>query len=76
MKNTGLLQTSINGESYRNDQKEDKAIKARERKRIERGSGTASTRTSGPRDDQVYESQRASAEPDAWGRSSTESALC
>ena len=28
------------------------------------------------RDDQGYEGRRASAEPDAWGRSSTESALC
>ena len=72
MKNTGLLPTSINGESYRNDQREDKAIKVRERKRIERGSGTASTRIGGPRDDQVCEGRRASAEPDAWRRSTTE----
>ena len=76
MKNTGLLSTSINGESYRNDQREDKAIEARERKRIETGSGTASTRMSGPRDDHSYEGRRASAEPDVRGRSSTESALC
>ena len=66
MKNTGLLSTSINGESNRNDQREDKAIKARERKRIETGSGTASTRISGQRDDHGYEGRRASAEPDAW----------
>ena len=66
MKNTGHLPTSINGESYRNDQREDKAIKVRERNRIERGSGTASTRTGGPRGDQGYESRRASAEPDVW----------
>ena len=66
MKNTGILSTSINGESYRNDQREDIAIKARERKRIETGSGTASTRISGLRDDQGYEGRRASAEPDVW----------
>ena len=64
MKNSGLLSKSINGESYRNDQWEDKAIKVRKRKRIETGSGTASTRISGPRDDQGYEGRRASTEPD------------
>ena len=48
MKNTGLLSAIINGESYRNDQREDKAIKVNKRKRIETGSRTASTRTSGP----------------------------
>ena len=64
MKNTGLLSTSISGERYRNDQREDKVIKARERKRIETGSNTASTRISGRKDDKGYESRRASAEPD------------
>ena len=64
MKNTGLLPTSINGKSYRNDQRKDKAIKAGERKRIETGSKTASTRISGRKVDKGYESWRASAEPD------------
>ena len=64
MKNTGLLSTSINGESYRNYQREDKAIKARDRNRIETGSKTASTRISGRKDDKGYESRWASAEPD------------
>ena len=40
------------------------AIRARLRKRIERGSGTASTRIGGPSDDHGYESRRASAKPD------------
>ena len=42
------------------------AIKARERKRIETGSGTASTRISGPRDDQGYKGRWSSAEADPW----------
>ena len=67
MKNTGLLSTSINGESYRNDQREEKAIKdQRKEKDRDRKWETASTRISGLRDDQGYEGRRASAEPDAW----------
>lgn len=48
----------------------------RVRKRTERGSGNASSKTSGPRYDEGYKGRQPSTERDVWVRSSSESALC
>ena len=42
-------------------------IRVRERKRIERGRGTAYKKTSGPGDEQGWEAGGPPPEPDVWG---------